>query len=186
MSRNDRLIKVIGQRGARVDELERLYGQRAKVFLASVTAFVGDADMAFDSVQDGFVLALRKKRSFRGDGDLEAWVWRIVLNAARDRVRKASRNTSVIPDAAAESEITSFVSGNDNIHSDLRDLVSALPERQRLAVFLRYYADLSYSQLGQALGVDPGTVAASLNAAHRTLRRKLEAQTELEVANERP
>jgi RNA polymerase sigma factor (sigma-70 family) len=84
---------------------------------------------------------------------------------------------------AADDEIRSVVSSSDH-HSELRGLVSALPERQRLAVFLRYYADLSYSQLGQALGVDPGTIAASLNAAHRTLRQQLEEQTELEVANE--
>ena len=41
-------------------------------------------------------------------------------------------------------------------------------------VFLRYYADLSYDQIAEALGVRPGTVAASLNAAHATLRRNLE------------
>jgi RNA polymerase sigma-70 factor (ECF subfamily) len=49
-------------------------------------------------------------------------------------------------------------------------LVRALPERQRLAVFLRYYADLSYPQIADVLGVRPGTVAASLNAAHASLR----------------
>ena len=49
-----------------------------------------------------------------------------------------------------------------------------LPERQRLAVFLRYYADLDYAAIGEALGIRTGTVAATLNAAHVALRARLE------------
>jgi RNA polymerase sigma factor (sigma-70 family) len=49
-----------------------------------------------------------------------------------------------------------------------------LPERQRLAVFLRYYADLDYTAIGEALGISAGTVAATLNAAHAALRGRLE------------
>jgi RNA polymerase sigma factor (sigma-70 family) len=59
---------------------------------------------------------------------------------------------------------------------DLRSRLLALPERQRLTVFLRYYADLSYDEIAAALGVRPGTVAASLNAAHVTLRGRLEEE----------
>jgi RNA polymerase sigma factor (sigma-70 family) len=184
MSRHDRLIKVIGRRGARVEEIERLYRRRKGAFLVTVTAFLGDSDAALDAVQDGFVLALRKRGSFRGEGDLEAWVWRIVLNAARDRATGHAAQAAVTNFASGHTESRNTASSNED-HSELRELICGLPERQRLAVFLRYYADLSYSQLGQALGVDPGTVGASLNAAHRTLRRELEKQTELEVANER-
>ena len=57
--------------------------------------------------------------------------------------------------------------------ADLEALIVALPDRQRLALFLRYYADLDYEAIADALGVTPGTVAATLHAAHRTLRRKL-------------
>ena len=51
--------------------------------------------------------------------------------------------------------------------------IQALPERQRLAVFLRYYADLEYRQIGEVLGIATGTVSAALNAAHHTLARQL-------------
>jgi RNA polymerase sigma factor (sigma-70 family) len=52
--------------------------------------------------------------------------------------------------------------------------VAALPERQRLAVFLRYYADLDYRAIAQVLGIEVGTVSATLSSAHRALRRSLE------------
>jgi RNA polymerase sigma factor (sigma-70 family) len=49
-----------------------------------------------------------------------------------------------------------------------------LPERQRLALFLRYYADFDYQAIAETLGVSTGTVGAMLNAAHTALRRSLE------------
>ena len=52
--------------------------------------------------------------------------------------------------------------------------LARLPERQRTAIFLRYYADLDYAAIGEALGIRHGTVAATLNAAHAALRSHLE------------
>jgi RNA polymerase sigma factor (sigma-70 family) len=52
--------------------------------------------------------------------------------------------------------------------------VAALPERQRDAIFLRYYADLEYRQIALVLGVEVGTVSATLAAAHQALRERLE------------
>jgi RNA polymerase sigma factor (sigma-70 family) len=60
------------------------------------------------------------------------------------------------------------------VDEDVRAAVAGLPERQRLAVYLRYYADLDYESIAAALGVKPGTVAATLNAAHSRLRGRLE------------
>jgi RNA polymerase sigma factor (sigma-70 family) len=56
----------------------------------------------------------------------------------------------------------------------VRTWVAALPERQRLAVYLRYYADLDYRAIASALDVEVGTVSATLSAAHQALRRSLE------------
>ena len=50
------------------------------------------------------------------------------------------------------------------------DVVAALPERQRLVGFLRYFADLEYREIGAALGIETGTVSATLHAAHANLR----------------
>ena len=47
--------------------------------------------------------------------------------------------------------------------------VAALPERQRLAVYLRYYADLDYRAIAHVLGVEVGTVSATLSSAHQAL-----------------
>jgi RNA polymerase sigma factor (sigma-70 family) len=118
-------------------------------------------------VHDAFVRAVRHRRQFRG-GSLEGWLWRIVVNAARRRRadRFWRRHVPLVEGTAAAS----------SPNGDLRALVAALPERQRLALFLRYYADLDYRSIAEALGVRPGTVAATLHQAHASLKRSLEAE----------
>ena len=160
--------------GAKPTDIEALYRRRFRAFLLSVTAILGDGDAALDVVQDAFASALRRRRTFRGEGPLEAWLWRIVLNAARDRGRTMQREAHPrVADAATNG-------ASPDAEHDLRAYLLVLPERQRLAVFLRHYADLSYDQIGDALGISAGTVGAALNAAHCTLRRQLE-----EARNER-
>jgi len=156
------------RRGAERNELELLYRTRFRAFLLSVAALLGDGEEALDVVQDAFARALRRRSRFRGDGELEAWVWRIVLNVARDRLRSLARERS--------SHRLQPATGASETDDDLRDSLLALPERQRLMVFLRYYADLSYDQIAEAVGVRHGTVAASLNAAHARLRQQLEEE----------
>ena len=56
----------------------------------------------------------------------------------------------------------------------VRCWVAALPERQRLVVFLRNYADLDYRAIAAALDVEVGTVSATFSSAHGTLRKQLE------------
>jgi RNA polymerase sigma-70 factor (ECF subfamily) len=112
--------------------------------------------------------ALRALRGFRGEGPLEAWVWRIVLNAAFDR-----RSSSPAPRGVAEPDPPAEVA-EDAPSSDFARWVGELPERQRLAVFLRYCADLDYRSIALVLGVEVGTVSATLHAAHGTLKRLLE------------
>jgi RNA polymerase sigma-70 factor (ECF subfamily) len=56
---------------------------------------------------------------------------------------------------------------------DLAPLIRELPERQRLAVFLHYYADLDYHTVAEVMDISPGTVGATLSAARSALRERL-------------
>jgi RNA polymerase sigma-70 factor (ECF subfamily) len=154
-------------KGARLEDLEQLYKERYPHFVRVARAVVGDEVTAHDVVQDGFSHAIRERRSFRGDGPLEAWLWRAVVNAAKSvRRRKAIFDPfEVVPEAAAN--------GRPAEDKEIRSWIAALPERQRLVVFLRYYADLDYQAIASALEIEVGTVSATLNAAHAALRRSI-------------
>jgi RNA polymerase sigma factor (sigma-70 family) len=146
-------------------ELEALYRERYPVFLRVARATVRDDGAAADAVHDAFVQAVRNRRAFRGEGSLEAWVWRMVVNAARKRRRD-------LPEAALEPIETVDVSRN-GFGDPVRAAVGALPERQRLALFLRYYADLDYAAIAATLDITEGTVGATLHAAHAAVREAL-------------
>jgi RNA polymerase sigma-70 factor, ECF subfamily len=147
-----------------VDDLEVLYRSRLTEFRRVASALAGDVDLGAEAVQEAFARAVRKRRSFAGRGTLEAWVWRIVVNAARDARRRAR------PGVPAPSN--SLLRGADRPDTELP--LGRLTERQREVIFLHYYADLGYEEIGAALGISPGTVGATLTAARRALRRSLE------------
>jgi RNA polymerase sigma-70 factor (ECF subfamily) len=157
-------VKTAGRRDAVLELIEEAYRDRYPVFLRVAIAIVGDVELARDAVHDAFVRAVRHRRRFRGGREIEPWLWRIVVNAARKRARVRE-----IP-----AELTELPAPSPPLNGDLRALVASLPERQRQALFLRYYADLDYQSIAKALGIKPGTVAASLHGAHETLRRRLE------------
>jgi RNA polymerase sigma-70 factor, ECF subfamily len=160
----------MGDERDRAAAIERIYRARYGKFLRVAIGILGDEQLAEEAVHDGFVRALRHRRSFGGRGSLESWLWRIVVNEARRR-GTAERQSRLLPQAAVEHEPAA--SNGQREHGALEMLVAALPERQRLALFLRYYADLDYEAIADALGVKPGTVAATLHAAHSSLRRDL-------------
>ena len=142
-----------------------MYRERFPAFRRVAAAIVGDRDAALDVVQDAFGTAIRRRKTFRGDGPLEAWIWRLVVNTASDH----RRPTRLMPATAAPAR----QNGRPEDSGALTVAINMLPKRQRLALFLRYYADLDYNSIAEALAIKPGTVAASLNAAHAALRRAL-------------
>jgi RNA polymerase sigma factor (sigma-70 family) len=156
----------VRRKGATPAQLETLYLERFGHFARVAAAICGDLDRGRDAVQAGFTAAVRDRRSFRGSGSLEAWVWRIVVNEAR----RIAREPLTEPLETAEL-------GSSNGRPEatgLHEQIAALPERQRETLFLRYYADLDYRTIAQVLGVEVGTVSATLNAAHRNLRRNIQ------------
>lgn len=160
-----------GRRASVADSatISALYERQFRAFVAGAYAVVGEPETARDVVQEAFARALRERRGFRGDGSLEAWLWRIVVNVARDAARR-SRFADLSADELGELAVLRV----DHLDGDeLREELRALPERQRLTVFLHYYADLPYEEVAQLLEVAPGTVAASLNAARKTLRHRI-------------
>jgi RNA polymerase sigma factor (sigma-70 family) len=110
---------------------------------------------------------VRYRGRLRDPGSAPGWVCRIVLNEARKRTRVERR---YVP-----TELADEASANGHHEPGAAAAaLAALPERQRLALFLRYYADLDYAGIAEALGISRGTVSATLHAAHANLQSKLE------------
>jgi RNA polymerase sigma-70 factor, ECF subfamily len=141
-------------------QIESLYRAQFGQFERVARAITGERESALEAVQEGFADALRHAAQWTGRGPLEGWVWRCVVN----RARKVRRQPAFEP-AADEHRADG---GRED--AELVARLAALPERQRLVVFLRYFADLEYREIAAALGIETGTVSATLHAAHASLR----------------
>jgi DNA-directed RNA polymerase specialized sigma24 family protein len=157
-----------------VDELTRaieaVYRARYARFRDVLVSLTGSQEVGRDAVQETFAQALRDRHSFRGDGPLEAWIWRIAVRAGgRQRAAGGSLEFSMngtVATAPAWSDLD----------PELADAVRLLAPRQRLMVFLHYFADLSYAHIADVCSVREGTVAATLSQAREALLNTLEAK----------
>jgi RNA polymerase sigma factor (sigma-70 family) len=153
-----------------VAAIEQAYRDSYRRFLRVAVGMLGDLDRARDAVQETFARALRSRGDLRRIESVSGWLWRTLMNVCLAEKRRPL-DRRVVPDEAATN-------GHADDWPEVRAMVAALPERQRMVLFLRHYADLDYQQIAEIAGVDRGTVAATLHAAHRTIRK---AMTEVQA-----
>lgn len=147
-------------------EIELVYRERYLRFRNALATITGSHDSARDAVQEGFARALNKRSSFRGEAPIEAWIFRIALRAALE-TRPDGRELPF------EEAVDTRLPGPEH-DPELAAALRELPPRRRLVIFLRYFADLSYSEIAYVCGISEGTVAATLAQAHTTLLSQLQ------------
>jgi RNA polymerase sigma factor (sigma-70 family) len=154
--------------GASLEAIEKLYETRFSQFVRTATAISGSAELGRDAVHDAFTSAVAGRRAYRGEGTLEAWLWRAVVTSALKLRQRRERAYGDEPPPSLWHDRMS------DDFSTVRSAVARLPERQRLVLFLRYYADLDYQAIADTLKIRIGTVGAELHAAHGSLRIRLQ------------
>jgi len=159
--------------GPSLELIEAIYREHAPRFRRAALAIVADAETAEDVVQEAFAHAVVRRGSCRGTGAATGWIWRIVVNTALSR-RRRGRLESRILEWMKLGLRAGEPAGRDE--DALREQVARLPERQKAALFLRYYADLEYEAIGEVLAIPPGTVGKLLHDARRTLRVAIEGE----------
>lgn len=155
--------------GASPAAIEEVYRARYRSFFRLGYALLGNPDQARDAVQETFATALCARESFRGEGSLEGWLWKTMLNVCGQEQRRRRRFSDETPPEQTTN-------GHPERWPELRALVAALPEQERYATYLRYFADLSQDDIAEVLGVRSGTVGAALNHARNKLRVALKAE----------
>jgi RNA polymerase sigma-70 factor (ECF subfamily) len=160
------------------DAFRALYDlSKDRVYSIAFYFFHGDRTAASDVTQQVFLKLMTSIHQFRGDADFSTWLYRLVVNACVDSARSRKAD-AVISDRASLEALTSPDTQEANYErlqraESVRAAVSALPPRFRIAVLLRYFEDLSYEQIAQALDCSLGTVASRLSRGHKILSETL-------------
>ena len=135
-------------------------------------ALTRDAETADDLVQDTLVRALRSEHLFHG-GDIRSWLYTILTNLNRNRLRSLSRRPTVMP---IEETDAPDASGPETGRRDIERALASLVDDQRVALLLVVLEGLSYREVAEVQGVPIGTVMSRLARARAQIRAHLEGE----------
>jgi RNA polymerase sigma-70 factor (ECF subfamily) len=150
---------------------------------ASLVRILGSAEDAREAVQDAFVHAYQKLDSFQGNAAFSTWLFRIAINAAFSRQRRARRYKASLdgarggagyepadprPDADPSQPLE-----QSETQRIVREALAALPEEYRTALVLKEMEGFRYEEIAEIVGVPIGTVRSRIHRARQELREKL-------------
>jgi RNA polymerase sigma-70 factor (ECF subfamily) len=161
-----------------VDELCQAYAPRVYKFAQLIS---NDSTSAEDLAQDALERAIRGLKTFDSSkGEIEGWLWRIVVNAGRDAGRIAGRQRLAFELLADRWALEQRANNpRDQLRTDeVVEAVRALTPRHRAVVALRFSADLSYRDVGQVLGVSEAAALMATRRALANLRARLSQEVE--------
>ena len=168
------------------DACAELVAEHQRMVYQLALNLLGDHNEALDLSQEVFLRVFRTIHTFRGASQLRTWIYRIVVNQARNRQRwwrrrHKSQQVSLddhIRDHGELAEIGNGGSpdralGQKQLAEQIRTALDHLPFDQKTALVLREIDGLSYEEIGYSLGIAVGTVKSRLARAREALRAQL-------------
>lgn len=166
---------------------EILVQRHEKFLMKSIVRLTRDLDAAEDVVQDTFIKAYKRLALFEGRASFRSWLYQIALNTARNRFRKYARETIGTDnmDVAVDTQVENQVIAMD-VRSILQGEIAKLPDRQRTALSLRVFEDLSFKEIADIMECPYDTAKANYRHALLKLKERLEGNSMLKTWSEQP
>lgn len=150
------------------EDFATFYDAHHSTLVGSLVLYTGDRELAADLAQESMARAFRDWKKVSRLGSPLGWLHRVAFNLANSTFRRR------LLERRSRSR-----GGSDDTHHDrdvgaamaVREAVSSLPTRQKTALVLRYFADLSVTEVADAMGCAEGTVRALTSQGLQALRR---------------
>jgi RNA polymerase sigma-70 factor (ECF subfamily) len=157
------------------DAQGEMYSRYASRMYALCFRYLGDREEAQDLMHDSMIKAMDTIRSFRysGEGSLYAWLRRLTVNVAIDRLRETSKMRTVPLDSAMEPDFQEPEDDDvDNIPASvMMEMIASLPDVRR-TVFNMYCIDgFSHKEIAQAINITEKGSASILAKARTQLKK---------------
>ena len=160
---------------AAFEELVRLYEKRV---LALTQRMCRNSEDAAEAAQEAFFAAWQGLKSFRGDSSFSTWLYRLASNACVDLLRREGKRQAAVSLDDEDLNLdfpASLSSPQEEVERrELREQIEAglraLPPSLREALILREMQQLRYDEIGEALGLDIGTVKSRISRGRKKLR----------------
>lgn len=152
--------------------IRALYERYAPRVFAVVRRIAGDDEAAQDCAQEAWIRAVRALPSFRGDARFSTWLHRIAVNSALQAIRRSETRRK--REAPFPAQVPVGPRGGDTLlQRKLERAMDALPEGMRQVLILHDVEGYTHEEIGDALGVAPGTSKSQLFKARSKMREML-------------
>ena len=141
-------------------------------------SLLSNPEDAEDVLQEALVTAYKAIGKFRGESGFYTWIYRIVINKCRDfqRSKRTKREEDIEPYQPVLSDERISLEKNLELSDDAEYLIgkiNGLGKKYREILLMRYYDDLSYQEIADALDLNVGTVKSRLFKARELLKRAI-------------
>jgi RNA polymerase sigma-70 factor (ECF subfamily) len=147
-----------------MDDFEGWYVQEYPRVLSACVALAGDLEAARDATGEAFTRALERWGDVAQMSTPGGWVQTVAINELRRGLRRGRLELRLRPRRRQDEAVPDL---------ELWMVVRSLPVRQQTALVLAYVHDLPGAAIAEAMGISLGTVSSTLDAARRSLRRRL-------------
>ena len=129
-------------------------------------SYVHNEADAMDIVQEGAYKAMTNASSLRDVGYAGTWVYRIIINTAKDYLKKYEREREMLEEDVA-------VAKGSDMNIEIWEVISHLPEREKTIIILRFYEDKSLTEIAEIMQENLSTVKSRLYRTLKKLRSEL-------------
>jgi RNA polymerase sigma-70 factor, ECF subfamily len=173
------LILVEKAKNGEIPAFSELVLRHQKSLLRLAYRVVGDLETAQDVVQESFMKAYQKLNTFEGRSAFKSWVYQITLNTAKNKIRGRTQEFVEIDKNQISSD---YDFEEELLNGDLKTLVMTevhkLPPKQRMALSLRIFEDLSFAEIAEIMRCPYDTAKANYRHALMKLRHTISEQHE--------
>lgn len=181
MTREEEYAVIERVRAGNTDAFEALVTAYQKQIYNLTLRYVSSPEDAADLTQESFLRAFRSLESFRGDSRFSVWMYRLTTNVCIDFLRSRGRGTASSLTVENDDEELEELELPDQRFDPQKELerrelrravqagLKSLSEDAREIVILRELEGLSYAEIGDRLGLEPGTVKSRLFRARKAL-----------------
>lgn len=165
-AKGERKRERLKGRSRREELVRRTLLENYRSYYRLAFSFVHQEADAMDIVQEGAYRAMLKASSLRDESLAGTWVYRIMINTAKEYLRKYKREYEQLEEESAAAAA-------ESIDLDLREAVERLPQQERILIILRYYEDKPLAEIADILQENLSTVKSRLYRTLEKLRREL-------------
>jgi len=156
------------------EDWKECFSQLAPGLVLFARQWVQSRADAEDIVQEAFVRFWRRQHSIQNRGLLFATVRSISLDLLRRDARRARREATAVLEG--EQTVEPHFAGDDESQRTLADAVDRLPNEQREVVVMKIWNELTFQEIGTALGISQNTAASRYRYALTSLKKNLQPQ----------